>query len=347
MGRFKQYLIEKTMSVDDALKIFGITSNQLSDKIALKRKYRELAMQNHPDKGGSEELTKDINNAYEILSKASARDIEAKTNIQSWKERDEQEKRIAEEVKQALLSNFHPEIFTNYFEQFSNGTKFKYEIKEVKKSWPGFTVEFFTPDKDTVFSLRISADIRDVMSGGLGSGDQYSYNVFTEAYGLHKNKKQKMSKSDWGFTRDHSFFRKPEQIFPKKKMKDIFSGKTNKRKFAKRDMITFLTKKLGANWDGEWAEIPLGEDYYLMIFRSTFMRQGTWGINGIYQQTSKYNKSRVSQPKYVSFMEEESSTDIFETIQKEAKKVKGDAKIKKTEQLIIQAYEAYKKSHGM
>lgn len=350
MSRFKQYIIEQSMTFDMALKIFGITSDQISDKIALKRKYRQLAMQHHPDKGGSEEITKDINNAYEILSKTAIKNIEAKTSAQSFRDRMEKEKKMAEQLKQSLMSDFHPEIYQRYFNELS-GLNFKYEITKAKYGWPGFEIEFFTPDKKSVFTLSISADFRDVMRGGLSSGDEFSYTIHTVAYGFHLNKKQKMSKTDWGFTRDHSFLSQPEKIFPKKKMNDIFSGATSKRAFKKRDMETYLKSKLNAkislNGGQIWAEIPLGEEYYLFIYRTTFQRMGTWGVNGIYQQKSKYTKSRVSQPKFVSFMEEEETAKILDKIQKEVMKVNGENKIKKTAQLLDLAYSAYKKSKGM
>ena len=72
------------------------------------------------------------------------------------------------------------------------------------------------------------------------------------------------------------------------------------------------------------------------------MRQGVWGINGIYLKSG-----RVAQPRFVSFMEEEMTTEIFERIQKEAMKTKGEAKVKKVERLIAQAYESYKKAKGI
>lgn len=34
----------------------------------LKKEYKELAMANHPDRGGSEEIMKEINNEYELLT---------------------------------------------------------------------------------------------------------------------------------------------------------------------------------------------------------------------------------------------------------------------------------------
>jgi curved DNA-binding protein CbpA len=344
MSKFKEYIIERTMTFEKALTVFGMTALEIADKKELKKRYRKLSMEHHPDRGGSKEMSQDVNDAYAVLSKANTK---AASDLDKWKVFDAQSKKMAEQIKQALLSDFQPEIFTRYFNELS-GFEFHYEIIGVnKKQWPGFTVEFFTKDRNSVFTFRVSADITDVMRGGLGSGGDISYTVYTEAYGFHMKKKQKMSKSDWGFTRDHSFFKKPEAIFPKKKMKDIFSGKTSKRKFMKRDMITFLKSKLKADWDGEFAKIPLGEDYWLLVYRTTFMRQGAWSINGIYQKKGKYGGSKVSQPKFCTFMEEEQTTEIFATIQKEAMKAKGEAIIKKTEKLITQAYEAYEKSKGM
>jgi curved DNA-binding protein CbpA len=342
MSRFKEYLIEMAMDFKTAIKILGIDDDIVADKKALKKKYRELAMQHHPDHGGDEETFKQIDAAYKFLEKSKG----TGGSISKWKEHDKKSREMAEMIKSALLSDFQPELYQAYFNKHS-GYNFVYEIIKTHKQWPGFEVEFFTKDRKTVFHLKVNASITDVMRGGLTAGGDVSYTIYTEAHGFHLNKKQKMSKSDWGFTKDHSFLKKPEKLFPVKKMKAIFSGTTSKRKFVKRDMIAFLESKLKADWDGEWAEIPLGDDYLLMIYRHTFMRKGSWGINGIYQKKGKYSKSKVSQPKYCSFMEEEQTAKIFETIQKEAMKTKGEAKIKKTEKLIAQAYEAYKKAHGI
>jgi curved DNA-binding protein CbpA len=339
--KFKEYLIERTMTFEKALKVFGMGADEIDNKIALKHQYRKLAMQHHPDKGGDVKMAQDINDAYALLAKASKKKADAEDSLSRFKMRQAKEKKMAEQIKQQLLSDFAPEVFQRYFNEHS-GYDFKYEITKSNKQWPGFEVEFFTNDRKTIFSLKVSASITDVMQGGLTSGD-LSYTVYTEAHGFHNNKKQKMSKSDWGFTRDHSFLKDPKKLFPPKKMKDIFSGKTSNRAFSKRDMVTYLKTKLKADWDGkEWMRIPLGDDYTLTIFRSTFMRMGNWGVNGIYLK-----HKRVHQPRYVSFMEEEETAKIFDKIQKEVMKVSGDAKIKKADTLIKQAYEAYRKSKGI
>ena len=60
-------LIDKSNHFDKALKIFGIPRSY--DIITLKKKYIQLAFENHPDKGGDKELFSKIQLAYKILLK--------------------------------------------------------------------------------------------------------------------------------------------------------------------------------------------------------------------------------------------------------------------------------------
>lgn len=50
----------------DYYKILGVTKSSSPDEI--KKAYRKLAMQHHPDKGGDHEKFKEINEAYQVLS---------------------------------------------------------------------------------------------------------------------------------------------------------------------------------------------------------------------------------------------------------------------------------------
>ena len=50
----------------DYYKTLGVSKNATADDI--KKAYRKLARENHPDAGGDEERFKDINEAYEVLS---------------------------------------------------------------------------------------------------------------------------------------------------------------------------------------------------------------------------------------------------------------------------------------
>jgi hypothetical protein len=358
MSRFEKYIVERKgqMTFDLALKTFGVTAEEVSDKALLKKKYRSLAIKNHPDKPtGSHEKMQDINDAYDLLTKSKVK-INKKFD---WEASNLKYKIAGARIKTELLSNFQADVFIRYLQELS-GLKFNYEIvkvypteKDRSPSFAGFDVEFFTNDKSSVFTFKVSAYLPDVMypKAELGYAD-LSYNVVTTAHGFHLNKKQKMSQRDWKFTRDHSFFRKPEMIYPKKKMKDIFSGKTSNRKFMPRDMVAFLSKKLNAKieYPGKQtqAAIPLGEDYTLILWRTTWNRVGAWNVDAIYLKKGKYGYgSKVSNYISATFMEEEATARIFEKVQKDTMKVKGDAKIKKAESLIKLAYEAYKKMKGI
>jgi curved DNA-binding protein CbpA len=354
MKKFKEYLIERNMTFDLALKVFGMKADEIGDKAKLKKRYRDLAMQHHPDKGGDKEMAQDVNDAYAVLAKSQHKGVTG--GGFDWDSLAAKYKVAGAQIKTALLSNFQPDIFKNYFKELS-GYDFNYEIKRVfpseKERNPnnaGFEVEFFTKDKSTLFSLKISANLRDIVypKAELGIGS-ISYAVYTEAYGFHLNKKQKMSQRDWKFTNDHSFFRQPETLFPKKKLQAIFSGTTSKRAFKKRDMEVFLKVKLGARLQGgDTAIIDIGEGYSLLIYRMTFQRQPFWGANGIYFSKGGLGfGSRVAMATIVNFPEEEETAKIFEKIQKEVMKVKGEAKVKKTNALLKLAYDAYKKAKGL
>ncbi len=57
----------------DYYKTLGVSKNATADEI--KKAYRTLARENHPDAGGDEEKFKDINEAYEVLSDEKKRQL--------------------------------------------------------------------------------------------------------------------------------------------------------------------------------------------------------------------------------------------------------------------------------
>ena len=63
-------MAEKT---PDYYKILGVDRNATAEEI--KKAYRKLARENHPDKGGDEDTFKQINEAYEVLSDQKKRDL--------------------------------------------------------------------------------------------------------------------------------------------------------------------------------------------------------------------------------------------------------------------------------
>lgn len=57
------------LNIADALKLFSIDDLRELNETNLKKKFRELMRENHPDRGGDEEKAKQINEAYSILKK--------------------------------------------------------------------------------------------------------------------------------------------------------------------------------------------------------------------------------------------------------------------------------------
>lgn len=66
------------MNTSDALRIFNI--NEVGDLTQLHKTYRKLAMQAHPDAGGSSQEFFKLQTAYELLKKSKKSDIKININ---------------------------------------------------------------------------------------------------------------------------------------------------------------------------------------------------------------------------------------------------------------------------
>ncbi len=330
MISFKRYFLEKDMSIDNALNVFGLSQNDLGDKELLKKTFRTLVFKNHPDRGGNAEVMKQINLAHEVLKRGIG-SVKGSKSRPDWDAIHRKYAQMGRIVKDRLVKAFDTAAYLNHFAKFSK-TNIRFQFKRIfpnegdrNVSTAGFTGEFSDTDRNTVFSISVSVSLSDVVNSNALSFDDLDMTVHIQAVGFFGTREQKLSQRNWKFTSDHKFFKNPDKIFPSAKLKKIFSGSTSKRKFQKRDMIAFLTKKLKARWDGEFAWIPVGvstEDlkgtFHLAVFRTTFMRMATWGVNGIYEKNR-----RVSQPKqFTSFPETEDIAKMFGDLQKKGKRLK-------------------------
>ncbi len=348
--RFDNFLkLINEMSLSQALEIFGMQGDELGNPALLKKKFRDLSQSNHPDHGGDVEVMKSINVAYALLKTSKAAQTSSKIN---WDDINKKYQALGSQVKAAVLSVFKPEVFIMYFNQFSPD-KFEFEMKrtfpketERSPSFAGFVGEFFTSDRETIFTLDITVSLSDIANTtGLGY-NEYQYPLIITTYGFHNNRKQKIKRSDWNFTNDHSFFTDPSKIYPSAKMKKIFSGATSKRTFKKRDFQVFMAKKCKADIDNEWCRMPLVGEwksgvgmqplYKLTLYRSVFMKQATWMINGIYKKMGKISRCIL-----ISLPETEESAKMLFDLQKQCKRVKetDEAVIKKVND-FLKAYKA-------
>jgi len=348
--RFNQYLkLINEMSLSQALEVFGMQGSELGNPALLKKKFRDLSQANHPDHGGDVEVMKSINVAYALLKTSKAAQTSSKIN---WDDIDKKYRALGSAAKAAILSVFKPEVFIMYFNQFSPD-KFEFEMKqtfprenEKSPSFAGFRGEFFTSDRETIFTLDISVSLHELANkSGLGY-NEFQYPLVITTYGFHNNRKQKIKRSDWNFTNDHTFFSDPSKIYPQAKLKKIFSGATSKRAFKKRDFQVFMVKKCKADIDNEWCRIPLVGEwksgigtrplYKLTLFRSVFMKQAIWMVNGIYKKMGRINQGIV-----ISLPETEETAKMLFDLQKQCKRVKetDEAVIKKVND-FLKAYKA-------
>ena len=335
--RFNKFIkLLAEMSLDKALEVFGLQGDVLGNVALIKKKYRDLSLQNHPDHGGDVEKMKDINVAYAVLKTSKAAPSSSRMN---WDDLHKKYQGLASAVKASLLAGFKPEIFITYFNQFIND-KFEFEFtsvypKESEKSpsSAGFRGEFFTSNRDTVFELDIYVNLTDLAKSGLGY-QNFQYPLIITTYGFHNNKKQKLQQRDYTFSNDHSFFSKPENIFPSVKLKKIFSGVTSQREFKRRDMFTFMQKKLKADVDSEWSRIPIVDDYKLTLYRSVFMKHATWMVNGIYKKMARINNGFM-----ITLPETEETAKFLFDLQKQCSR--GPA----TDEAVIKRVNAFLKAY--
>lgn len=335
------------MTVDQALGVLGLTSTDLGDLTKIKKTYKELSKKHHPDAGGTKERQQQLNAAWDVLKRKGKSKSEKATRErfqEKWRQ-------TGLSMRTMLLHAYSPETFIRHFNKYTNEKLYSKMMnlrptdKDKNPYHAGFTAEFYNKDRSLVFELYISSSITDAFRDDkLGFGD-INFPVHMIAYGFFKGKKQKLAKSDWKFTSDHSFFKHPEKVFPDKKLKAIFSGKTSARKFARRDMVTYIEKRLKGRFDGTYATIPLiGEfkrgdpdshAYSLLAFRNVFNRQAAWMFNGIYR-----GFKRISMTVTVTMPENEETADFLYDIQKQIKRMKpkGDENVIKAVNNLIQRY---------
>jgi len=358
MKTFAEIFLIESMTFDKATKILGLGgSPSMAD---IKGSYRKLVLVHHPDKGGDAAKFREIQAAYEYLKSFDIKQLEPK---ESYADRAKRDVQLANAVKEEMISKFDTEKYIKHFEDIT-GKKFFFTITKTypnkDSKYADFATvegEFHTEDRNTIFPVKLHVSVSDILRGGgsLGGAGQ-TYQIFVDAFALHKNKKQKLSKRDWSFTNDSGIFTDPNKIFPKAKVSKIVTDKTGRKvKFKKSDMNAFLKKKLGSDSNNEYMFIPVGKnvitgkkalshmnnkaEFSFVVFRTTFMRQGYWGVYGITQRPSGKKVSTLG--KYTSFPETEDTALFFEKAQKA---VANETDLKKIEKKITKLKDEYSQS---
>lgn len=338
MSRFKEFLLESVFTVNTAMAYFGLSDGFTEED--LKKVYKQMSLLHHPDRGGSTTEMQKVNDAYKVLQKSIKGYSNSKSFTVDWEAIDKELRNIAKFVNDDLEKKFKPEVFTSYLEELSG---LEFEFKKTEKypsgydkkspSNAGFKGEFFTKDRSSVFTITITASLSNLRRSDAGlSGGGYDYSLYVDAYGFHNNRKQKMAQRDWSFTDNHKLFTNPAQVYPRAKLKKIFTGTTTSAKskaFKKADMYAFLTKKLNGSGSGDDIFIPVGNEYSLRIYRSVFMRKASWAILDLHTMPEgKFNlRKKVQRLPYTSFPETEEYALKLEKIIKGTKRISDEKRL--------------------
>lgn len=320
MYSFSNFLIEMTMV--DAMSTLNLKSGFSSTD--LKVSYRRASSKNHPDKGGSTEAMQRINQAYEILNK----NIGYTKHVDAQQARHQQWRDLAAIVRDDLVKNLNLKAYTKHFESLF-GEDFAMivnkiypqdtELDRISKlrhsnvpHYVNVNVEWNNHDRTKVLQLNISVGMASLFNaGGLATSDT-TYQMGVQTFAYVNGRKLKITARDYTHTAKKAVFTKPETVFPKTKL-----IKKKQTKFKKSDMLSALKAELRAKTADDFFFIPVKDDAYLAIFRTTMMRKGMWCPKGVYNRVgSNWREIKEIDVGFYSFMEEEDTLDLFRKVSK-------------------------------
>lgn len=341
MKTFRQYLQEKNLTYDEAKKIFGITSDISTSE--LKSKYKQLALKNHPDRGGSVTAMQDINQAYEILSNKSSGTQSRQSSRDFWKDQREKEAKetanFEKYITPIVRKNLNGAKFVAYLQGIFN-QPFKehtsYGFNKGSYSGGYFWVKSIYRSEDGENFVTVeSTFFKPHNTGGL-SASENDFNFTINVLILAGTKKIKLTPRTYTSASDISTIGKPEILLPKDKFVKQLSKKSSK-KFSKKDALLMLKNKLDAvfsdNGDTLWIYIPLAKEMSsnpyvdrgfvqaLVLYRTTIMRGGHYGINSLKGSDFRNPVTKSTHAKYMlkhtAFTESEEAVINFINIVKQ------------------------------
>lgn len=348
--RFFKWLLERQITYEEALEIFGVSRKEAQNKEQLNKQWKKLALQHHPDRGGNVEMMQKINVAYNILKRGGetkfsgpSKPSNAEQEFKKQKERDEQRRKTYErnkKIQDLVKQTLDIDKFSKYFESLS-GKEFRAQVDWYNVEKIGNVcgkVVFKSSDNETTITLNFVVWDKLPDKEKLKT-DDLTVSISREVF--HNNKKHKIGKQTFmGFEFD--VLTQPSKLFSKQKLNTILFG-SKSDKFKKKDMISFFKNKIGASIQERGgnliARIPVGDDFKLVLYRSTIMRQSSWSINGLY-----HNQKKVHLGKMITLRENKETAEFFEYLVKEMQKFNTESsKINIMDSIISR----YKKQKGM
>jgi len=321
---------EETISPDKALSVLSISSEDATNPDKLKTAYRQASKKNHPDMGGSEEAMKDVNAAYDFLSKHGSEGGSLGTTVSKrdvWDEISKEHKQWASFVKEDFEKKFKPENYIKYFSEITGeeiGIDFAifYPKKEERSpSLAGLKVKFKNKDGSVYFFIDVYVWISELRKEPTLGAEHIEYPIVASCDVYFNRRKQTITKGNYTSTHDHDLLTNPEKLFPKSKIEKLFKrGKVTK--FTRKDMSRAITSELNGKvyGDDSWI-IPIGT-LGLFIYRMVILRTGIYTAMGIYK-----DRKRINTGASATFKEEEETIDFLKKLQNDLKNETDESKI--------------------
>jgi len=328
--RIAEDLLRIAMSVSEALRVLELPTSRKPTDEQIKKKYRELAFKNHPDRGGDSETMKLINDAHDTLTKGgSPREMrrrryerrppetpeERKRKEEEFRKREEERKRRDEEnqkILEKVLDEQQKElqqVLKKLGASLPNHLKGLIEVKGRLKGKVRRSISFGRGWLSIEFNVPIEGgSIHGYAHTNIEAWKPEDITYFYETSFYLNRKENRVQRGRYNTTKDVKDLANPDFMVPLKRVKTILKRAQPGGVMKRKDFLSALERELDADIDYRgkdiWARIPLGGDRKLLLFRNTFMGQAAWGINGVYE-----GHKRVERPSYKSFPESEQGLD--------------------------------------
>ena len=338
--RLDDFLIE--MSASDAEQLFGLTGRYTAADV--KKIWRKLSLQHHPDRGGSTEMMKKVNVAYDLLKSGG--------NVKKMSQQDKADKFWAEMNKNKAAAikhiekNFDSSVYLKHLEKVTGR---KFEIMSEKLNNPkmsftvGLKVRFHSVEGFDVFDLTLTIQPPSGPTKQLSKQGQEEYTVIFSGDAMLDGKDYRLYYNNKGYRSITSLdISNPEIVFPKAKIKRHMKV-ASKKPLKKKDVETYFrtAKRARKTTFGDYIIDLKDEGMHIMVTRNVFLRKGSYQI-GLYKKKGKFNYDPIDS--YIAFVPEgpnafldmleelgkSTSKQVLKVLNKYANKIEGmDVKVSK------------------
>lgn len=335
-------VIEKQMSVGDALAFMGLNNNV--SKTDVDKRYKELSKKYHPDLGGNPEDMKTLNQARDILSKAKF-----STNIDTdIKEKYKMERNAVEKFSMDYLDSINIKKYIDYLNKIFS-ENFTYTKKLSVDFEPSLYLEFSNSDRSRIFKLAIKLNYSDVHNALFGekrvlSAKDVSFKIHMYSDIYLDGKKQILTKERYVLSNKSDWNENPEILLPKERLEKLATGKVRKGKVSKKDFESMITMKYKGSMDGRIARIISNNDKYVLFidrFAMSEYRNGKretyagyllddiytkdgYRMTRLYTPNDIKNKYGIESNRMTTFQESEESLAIWDNLINRFKRIEDE-----------------------